>query len=58
MPDHDCDKGDQLDRIEQKLDSFLEGLTELKGRVLAHEMVAGAVLACGGLVAAFWALAR
>ena len=53
MADHDCDKGDQLQRIEDKLDNFLEGLTELKGRVAAHEMVAAAVVAVIGLWALF-----
>ncbi len=56
MGDHDCDRRDQLDRIEDKLDNFLEGLVELKGRVVAHEYVAVSLIAVGGLIAALLAL--
>lgn len=58
MADHDCLKGDQLDRIEEKLDAFLDRLSHLESRVTGHEMVAGGVIAVAGLAAAFVALAR
>ena len=55
-PPHQCDKNEQLDRIEGKLDVFLERVTAVEGRVVAHEYVAGALLAVGGLVLGFYAL--
>lgn len=55
-PRHECNKDDQLDRIENKLDSFLERVTTVEGRVVAHEYVAVSLIAVGGLVSAFLAL--
>lgn len=56
MGGHDCDRRDQLDRIETKLDTFLERITAVEGRVAAHEYVAVSLLSVGGLIAALLAL--
>jgi hypothetical protein len=58
MPDHDCEKGDQLQRIEDKLDAFLDRLSHLESRVTGHELVAGGVLGVGGLVVAIVAIVK
>jgi hypothetical protein len=53
-----CERGDQLDRMEAKMDQFLEGLTEVKGRLFAHELVVGSVVTLLGLGLGIWGLAK
>lgn len=55
-PRHECHKDEQLDRIESKLDAFLERVTAAEGRLVAHEYVAVSLVAVGGVIAAFLAL--
>ncbi len=40
---------DSLKRIEEKLDAYLERITAVESRVVAHELVAGALVALIGL---------
>lgn len=60
---HECSQEELLSRLENKIDKILESQSDikatqasLKGRILAHEMVAGSLLAIAGLVAAFLAI--
>lgn len=45
-----------LNRIEEKLDAYLERLTAAESRVVAHELVAGAILAVLTLGVGAWAV--
>lgn len=43
-----------LARMEEKIDN----LADIRWRVIAHEVIAGALVTLSGLVAAFWALLK
>ena len=45
---------DQLERMEDKIDN----LADIRWRVIAHEVIAGALVTFAGLIAAFWALIK
>jgi hypothetical protein len=56
--EHECDKVEWMQRIEDKLDAALANQGELKGRLFAHEMVVAAGVTVTGLVLAAWAVIK
>lgn len=55
---HECERADQLDRIEEKLDKALEVVGDLKGRVFAHELLAASAVTVVGLALAAWSVIK